>query len=163
MLVRKTILDVYKKNDDTMKTLIATLFTSLVLFGFFSFKNPSVENIAVGSGIQFFNGTFKDALLKAEKEHKPIFLDVYATWCGPCKKLKKTTFKDDKVGAYFNANFINIAIDGETKEGRELRRMYQVRSYPSLLILDSGGKIKTRTTGYKNAHILINFGKRIIP
>lgn len=81
----------------------------------------------------------------------------------PAKKMKKTTFKDEKVGDYFNANFVNIAIDGETREGRELLRTYNIRSYPSLLILDSHGNIKTRTTGFKNPYILINFGKRIIP
>lgn len=146
-----------------MKTILFMLLISLLAFGIFSFKNPIHENAIEGKGILFFNGTFKEALLEAKKENKPIFLDVYATWCGPCKKLKKTTFKDEKVGDYFNANFVNIAIDGETREGRELLRTYNIRSYPSLLILDSHGNIKTRTTGFKNPYILINFGKRIIP
>ena len=146
-----------------MKTLIFTILTIAVIFGIYSFKKPKTEDISVDKGIQFFDGNFHQALLKSQELKKPIFLDVYATWCGPCKQLKKTTFKDEEVGNYFNANFINIAIDGETSEGQELIRKYHIRSYPSLLIIDGHGEVKTRTTGFQKPHILINFGKRIIP
>ena len=146
-----------------MKTLIFTGIIAVVAFGIYSFKKPKAEVTIGNKGIEFFDGNFHQALLKSQELNKPIFLDVYATWCGPCKQLKKTTFKDEAVGNYFNANFINIAIDGETQEGQELIRKYNIRSYPSLLILDSKGEVKTRTTGFQKPHILINFGKRIVP
>lgn len=75
-----------------MKAILFMLLTSLLAFGIFSFKNPINENTIEGKGILFFNGTFKEALLEAKKENKPIFLDVYATWCGPCKKNEKNNF-----------------------------------------------------------------------
>jgi len=37
------------------------------------------------TGIQFFKGTFQQALAKAKKENKMIMMDCYTTWCGPCK------------------------------------------------------------------------------
>ena len=57
-------------------------------------------------GIQFFTGTWDEALEKAKEENKLIFLDAYASWCGPCKRMSKSVFTDEKVGEFFNANFI---------------------------------------------------------
>ncbi len=146
-----------------MKTVLFLGLMFFVTVRLHSFKEPKTDEGNEAKGIQFFEGTFKEALLKAKDLNKPIFLDVYAKWCGPCKLLKRTTFKDEEVGAYFNANFINIAIDGETKEGNELMKKYNIRAYPSLLIIDSNGEIKTRETGYLKPKILINFGRRVIP
>jgi len=121
-----------------MKKCITLLFAYCLGSLFLSFTVPTEEATAA-KGIDFFKGTFQEALALAEKEKKYVFVDVYATWCGPCKQLKRTTFKDKEVGAYFNKNFINIAIDGETKEGDEIISRYNIRSYPTLLILDAKG------------------------
>ena len=47
--------------------------------------------LAMGSiyaqGIEFFHGTYEEALQKARAEGKQIFVDVYTSWCGPCKML----------------------------------------------------------------------------
>jgi thiol:disulfide interchange protein len=116
-----------------------------------------------GKGIQFFKGTMAEALTKAKEQQKPIFIDVYATWCGPCKELKRSTFKDKEVGEYFNKNFINIAVDGDTKEGIKVLQDYDVRSYPTLLIIDSGAKQLAKAEGFMKPHILVNFGRRVVP
>jgi len=114
-------------------------------------------------GIQFFKGNFKEALEESRKSGKPIFIDVYADWCGPCKQLKRSTFKDASVGDYFNKNFICIGIDGETDEGKGIRKFYDINSYPTLLITNSNGKLLTRAEGFMKPYILINFGRRIVP
>ncbi|PIX13171.1 MAG: thioredoxin, partial [Flavobacteriaceae bacterium CG_4_8_14_3_um_filter_31_8] len=105
----------------------------------------------------------QEALEKAKTENKPIFLDIYATWCRPCKILKKHTFSDKEVGDYYNANYINIAVDGETKEGRKLANNFSIQGYPTLLILDKNGKQVAKQVGFVEPHILVNFGKSIVP
>ena len=61
-------------------------------------------------GIQFFKGTWKELLTEAKKQNKPIFVDVYTTWCRPCKVLDKDVFPSEKVGEFYNKNFINYKI-----------------------------------------------------
>lgn len=114
-------------------------------------------------GIRFFKGSFEEALAKAQKENKPVFIDFYATWCGSCKQLKRTSFKDAAVADYYNENFINVSVDAESKKGIHIARYYKVSSYPTLVITDYNGKKITTTTGFKKPYILINFGRRVIP
>lgn len=140
-----------------MRKLLFLMITTLL----FSFS-PN-ENKPFKKGINFFKGSYAEALAKAKLENKPVFLDVYASWCEPCKKLKKTTFKDETVGEYFNKKFICVAVDGETEEGNIILDKYNVRSYPTLIIADYEGNMRTKTTGFIKPQILINFGKRIIP
>lgn len=114
------------------------------------------------TGIAFHKGTWDEALLLAKKEGKPIFLDISASWCGPCKMLKAKTFPDAEVGEFYNANFINVAVDGERGEGIELARKYKIKGYPSLIFLDSKGNVIAQTAGYRNPKQLIEIGKQIL-
>lgn len=114
------------------------------------------------AGIVFHEGSWEEALQFAKAENKLIFLDVYATWCGPCKRLKANTFPNASVGEFYNANFINVALDGERGEGLELARKYNVRSYPSLLFIDANGEVVGRTAGFHNPERFLELGQAIL-
>lgn len=113
-------------------------------------------------GIHFFTGTWQQALDKAKKENRLIFLDAYATWCGPCKQLKHKTFTNKKVGEFYNKHFINVAIDMEKGEGVALSEKYAIASYPTLLYIKSDGKLAFKAVGYHNAEDFISVGEKVL-
>lgn len=144
-----------------MKNSILTIAILIVSITIYAFKNPKVDfKEDTTDGIQFFKGTFKEALEKAQVENKPIFLDIYATWCGPCKMLKAKTFSNTEVGIYYNQNFVNVAFDGEQGDGAMLMQKYGLRSFPSLLFIDGNGKVVGISGGYHNPNELIELGQK---
>ncbi len=112
-----------------------------------------------GSGVSFYEGDWSEVVEKAGKEHKLIFLDIYATWCSPCKLLKSRTFPDKDLGTYFNKHFVNVTLDGEKGKGLELANKYMVKGYPTLLILDEKGRVISERAGYKTPEMLLEMGK----
>ncbi len=108
-------------------------------------------------GISFQKISLETAKQIAKKENKLIFIDVYTTWCGPCKLMKKKTFTDAKVGEIFNKNFVNLAIDAE-KEGVALAKEFNIVNFPSFLFLDADGKLVQYDFGYYNAEQFSRIG-----
>ncbi len=130
---------------------IVIISAAVVVILIVAFKSPSVNfNENVAGGIQFKKESWNDVLKMAKKENKLIFLDIYASWCGPCKRLKANTFSDAEVGKLYNQKFINVALDGEKGEGVMIAQKYQVESYPTLLFFNGNGNIVKRTGGYHN-------------
>jgi thiol:disulfide interchange protein len=138
--------------------------TIILIFGLLFLQASIEERNAIdnNNGIQFFTGTWQEALDLAKKEDKLIFLDAYASWCRPCKMMKRRTFTDEQVGDYFNKNFINLAIDMELGEGKVLARKYNVQSYPTLYFIESNENPLIAAVGFHNAEKLINLGKEAL-
>lgn len=87
-------------------------------------------------GINFETGTWKEVVAKAQKENKMIYLDVYTTWCGPCKMMSNNIFPTKEAGDKYNALFINYKVDAEKGEGKDIARKYGVGSYPTNLYIN---------------------------
>ena len=102
---------------------------------------------------------WKDLLADAKKNNKLIFVDAYASWCGPCKLMAKNIFTKSTVGDYYNANFINTKIDMEKGEGVTLAKKYGVKAYPTYLFVNGDGEVMYRGTGYYEENDFINIGK----
>jgi len=109
------------------------------------------------AGIHFIEDDWSYALKTARDENKLVFLDIYATWCGPCKMLKQYTFTDSSVGDFFNKNFISVSVDGEKGVGPQLAQQYSIEGYPTLIVADSTGKPVLVTAGYMPADALMQF------
>ena len=125
--------------------------------------NPKVDfNSDKKEAIKFYRGTWKEALTLAKKENKLIFLDIYATWCGPCKRLKSTTFSNSTVAKYFNSNFINVTLDGEKGDGEILANKYRITGYPSLFFINADGNIIAQDDGYMDADELLMLAKSAV-
>lgn len=109
-----------------------------------------------GQGIEFFHGSWEEALAKSEAEGKLIFVDAYASWCGPCKKMAANVFPLAEVGDYFNANFINVKFDMEKPESSEFRKKHSVRAFPTLFFINSKNDVVHQVVGGKQAQGLLS-------
>ena len=130
-----------------MKYLIALAIATLV------------SGTMMAQGMEFFHGTWEEALAKADEEGKLIFVDCYTTWCGPCKRMSAQTFPNAEVGDFYNANFISMKIDMEKDPGLQFRRDYPVSAYPTLYYIDSDGKVVLVTKGAKQPADFIALGQ----
>jgi thioredoxin-related protein len=99
-------------------------------------------------GIQFTHGTWKETLAKAKKENKLIFIDMYTSWCGPCKQMVADVFPLKSVGDKFNTNFINYKLDAEKGEGVVVAKAYKVNAYPTYLFVNGDGVLYYTTVGF---------------
>lgn len=100
-----------------------------------------------GQGIKFFRGSFEEALDVAKKQNKILFVDFYAVWCGPCKRMAEEVFTIDSVGRYFNDKFVNLQMDVEKKENEAVVKQYKVEAFPTLAFIGNDGKPVSVTVG----------------
>ena len=132
---------------------VTSLVVALLAFSFVS---------AQEAGIRFFKGTFAEALAEAQRQNKPLFVDFYATWCVPCKKMEKTIFTQPEVGKFFNEKFVNLQMDAEAPENVEIAKKYKVEAFPTLGIIAPDGKAIQINVGFMKAEELLEMGKTAI-
>lgn len=140
-----------------MKKLLLTLFVAL---GAIATQAQEIKWMS-----------FDEAIAAQKKKAKPIFMDVYTDWCGPCKMLDKNTFHDPALVSYVNENFYAVKFNGEgnaevnykgkkyanpgfvaDRKGRnaihEFTLFLRVNAYPSMMVFDKKGEVKAPIVGY---------------
>ena len=120
---------------------------SIVKMIFLSFLLSVSISRAIGQGIKFQSGTWTDIQVRGNTDHKLIFVDIYAVWCGPCKAMAKNVFTQAKVADHFNSQYVNFAVDAEKGDGIDLAKRYGVESFPTYLFIDGTGKLVYRIEG----------------
>lgn len=140
-----------KKLGINYQILVVTVLFSL-------FQNTS-SLYGQGSSISFETGTWEEVLKKAESENKPIFVDAYATWCGPCKMMAQNVFTDNSVALFYNDMFINVKMDMEKGEGVELAKQWKIRAYPTLLYFFPNGELMHQSVGGRDVTEFIALGQ----
>ncbi|HEY9195287.1 MAG TPA: thioredoxin family protein [Mucilaginibacter sp.] len=142
-----------KHLNPTYRFIIIVLVSAL----FYPAKSHA-QNGKPATQINFIENSWSEALKQAGAKNKYIFVDAYASWCGPCKMLKATTFKNNKVAEFYNSNFVNVAIDMEKGDGPRLAAEWGLQAYPTLIIFNAKGKPVYGTVGFIRPDELIKFG-----
>ena len=135
---------------------------AIIIIACCNVSSASKDKVVVPPGIQFIEDDWNLALKKAQAQNKLVFVDIYATWCGPCKMLKQYTFTDSAVGVFFNKNFVNVSIDGEKGIGPQLAQQFSIEGYPTLIVVDATGKPVLLTAGYIPANFLLEFANEAV-
>jgi thiol:disulfide interchange protein len=95
----------------------------------------------------------------AKAQRKPIFTDVFTTWCHWCKKLDEETFSAPQFHAEA-ARFILLKVDGD--QYSEFVLKYSVSGYPTMLFLNGDGQeIHAKAVGFKTADKLVPIMKEV--
>jgi len=123
-------------------------------------------------GITFEHGlNWSQIKEKAKKENKFIFVDLFTTWCGPCKYMSASVFPQTKVGDFFNSKFVNakIQMDKTDKDSEEVKAWYEeaerfgkdykIAAYPTFLIFNPQGELVHRMVGGGDADEFIERSK----
>lgn len=116
--------------------------------------------LAQDKGTHFEHGlSWQQVKEKAKKENKYLFVDCFTTWCGPCKYMASTIFPQQKMGDFFNKNFVNVKVQfDKTKDDSEevkswyadaeaMSKEFNVRAYPTFLIFSPQGELVHRIVG----------------
>jgi thioredoxin-related protein len=100
--------------------------------------------------VEFRSLSFAEAKQAAAKEHKPIMIDFYTTWCGWCKVLDRKTYTDESVAQIANTKFICLKIDAEKGEGIDLAKQLKISGYPTIVFFTKDGSEIDRVVGYQD-------------
>lgn len=117
-----------------IKKIVIMLFGSLLL----------AAQIGICESINW--NPYTKGMQKAKAENKKTFLHFRADWCGYCKQMDKTTFKDREVIQFLNTHYISIKVDGDRE--KKIGKAYKVTGYPDNRFLDEEGRQAYRLSGF---------------
>ena len=137
----------------TTEALLAALI--LALFGWAITRGAAQANSAepINNGPIAWMSSLNKARDIAAKEKRPILVDFYAEWCGPCQEMLRTTYKDKAVVAR-SAKFVPVLIDVDKQS--ELAEKYGVQAIPTVVFLNAKGEVLQRESGYHTAREFLN-------
>ncbi len=103
-------------------------------------------------------------LAQAKKEGKKIFVEFTAKWCGWCKRMHATTFKDPDVVNLLDKYYVTVSVDGDSQDSlnidgyitteKRLAREYRVTGYPTYWFLTPEAEPIAPVKGYRDAQSL---------
>jgi thiol:disulfide interchange protein len=139
----------FRPGEDHMKRVCCLALAALVVATIPATSQPPASQPPAGSKPAFQSLKLDEALALARREKKMVMVDFGATWCGPCKMMEATTFKNQRVEMFLADNLIAIKVDIDNEKASAQK--HNVTAVPTILFLDSNGKEVERIIGFKNA------------
>lgn len=96
---------------------------------------------------------FEEEVLKSEK---PILLDFWATWCGPCRKLAPVI---EELAKNYDSKVRFVKVNVE--ESLNIAKEYSISGLPTLMIFKSGEAVERMTGLMPKSTIVSNIEKHI--
>ena len=117
--------------------------------------------------------TIEEAEALQKTAPKKIIMDMYTSWCGPCKMLDRNTFQNKDVADYVNKHYYAVKFNAEGNDdvtfqgkeytnpnydpakankrnsGHQFAGHFGVRSYPTMVFLAENGEFIAPIIGYK--------------
>ena len=118
--------------------------------------------------------TMNEAFEAQKEDPKPIIVDMYTTWCGPCKIMDTKTLQNKHVSEFINENYYAVKFNAEGteevdyndftytnpryKESKKGKRNSQhlfphalkINGYPSIVFFDENGQLIAPVVGYQS-------------
>ena len=115
------------------------------------------------NNIQFYyGGTLTEVIDRAKDEGKLVFLDMMADWCAPCKMMEDEVYTYQPLYDFMNAKFVSYRLDVEKENGPNIAFLYNVRSLPTILFLDTKGRTLVRNEGSVDITTFMNLAKKAL-
>jgi thiol:disulfide interchange protein len=110
------------------------------------------ETPTEGTGIAW-SYDFEAALEQGRDSGKPLMVDMFATWCAPCKLLDENVFSRPDV-AEASEDFVTVRVDGDKR--RDLMSKLKVNAYPTVLFLMPDGSEIGRSLGAVSHEVMLD-------
>lgn len=103
---------------------------------------------ALPAQVRFETFRTPDSLRKeAQRSGKLIFIDLFATWCAPCRLMDELVFSTQEMGEFMNERFVCAKYNVDRGTGKELMHEYGTGSVPTFLIFNTEGELLGRIIG----------------
>lgn len=95
-------------------------------------------------------GDYATAQQQAAQSGDRMILFFTATWCVPCRIMKRNVWADEQVAATVNAEFVPVMIDVDDPDAAAALSLYHVGATPTTVITDSEGAVLKHVVGGMN-------------